>query len=78
MFFQVFEIVFLVYYANKLRNLPEAINKKLVYAMFLGIFGLASLIDSYQVANYQFRTLRLYEDRPVEELNREIYNFFID
>ena len=67
MFFQVFEIVFLVYYANKL-----------VYAMFLGIFGLASLIDSYQVANYQFRTLRLYEDRPVEELNREIYNFFID
>lgn len=78
MFFQVFEIVFLVYYANKLRNLPEAINKKLVYAMFLGIFGLASLIDSYQVANYQFRTLRLYEDRPVEELNREIYSFFND
>ena len=76
MFFQAFEILFLVYYSDQLRNLPEYVNKKLVYIMFLGVFSLASLIDSYKVENYQFRFLRLYEDRTEEQLNYEIEGFF--
>lgn len=75
-YFQIFEIVFLVNYSNQLKNLPALTNKRIVALLFLGIFALSSLLDSYLVANYQFRPLRLYENRSREELYYEIDTFY--
>lgn len=75
MYFQTFEIVYLVYYSDKLKNVPEFINKRLVTLLFLGIFSFSALFDSYLIADYQFRPLRLYENRTVEQLTTEIERF---
>src|SRR5699024_5380918 len=42
-FFQTFEIIFLVYYSNKLEVLPEIFSKRLVTLLFIGIFTFSSL-----------------------------------
>ena len=74
-FFQVFEILFLVIYAQKLKNIPEYLSKKAVALIFIGIFTMSAIVDSYTVANYNFRPLRLYDDRSTEELINEVNNF---
>lgn len=74
-FFQVFEIVFLVTFANNLKNIPEYISKKIIALLFIGIFSLSALVDSYTVANFDFRILRLYDNRSHEELLIEADNF---
>lgn len=71
-FFQVFEVVFLVYYADKLRILPEIDAQKVIAFLFIGIFTFSGLIDSYNVSDYQFRSLRFHENRNVDELVNEI------
>jgi len=74
-FFQSFEIIFLVYFANQLQNIPDYISKKLVAFLFLGIFAFSSLADSYNVVEYQFRPLRIYDERTDTELIYELEDF---
>lgn len=74
-FLQVFEIVFLVIYSKKLKNLPEYFTEKMVAFLFIGIFSLSAFVDSYTVGDYQFRPLKLYENRTENELITEINNF---
>jgi len=71
-FFQVFEVVFLIYYSNKLKIIPEIDAKKIIAFLFIGIFTFSGLVDSYNVSDYQFRALRFHENRSVEELTDEI------
>lgn len=67
-FLQVFEIVFLVTFAYNLRNVPEYISKKVVAFLFIGIFSLSALVDAYNVADYDFRLMRLHDNRTHDEL----------
>lgn len=75
-FFQTFEIVFLIYYMKDLKELPSFVTKKVITALFLGLFFFSSLSDSYSVSRYEFRPLRLYENKSVEQLNHEIDTFY--
>lgn len=74
-FFQAFEVIFLVYYSNQLKNIPDFISKRVVAFLFFGIFCFSSLADSYNVIDYQFRPLRVYEERTDTELIYELEEF---
>lgn len=71
-YFQVFEIVFLVHYSKSLKGIPTSITNKTVSFLFIGLFIFASISDSYRVSEYQFRSIRLHENRTEEQLNNEI------
>jgi len=74
-FFQAFEIIFLIGYANQLKYIPDFVSKKIVVCLFFGIFCFSSLVDSYNVRKYQFRPLRVYEERTDTELIYELEEF---
>lgn len=75
-FFQAFEFIFLLYYSKYLKKIPTLNIRHIVLLLFSGIFLFSAVSDSYLIEDYQFRHLRIYENRTKEHLNHEIYSFY--
>lgn len=75
-YFQIFELLFLAYYSDKLINIPDYLSRKVVLLLFSGIFFSTALIDSSMIMDYEFRALRFFENRTDEELMQEINSFY--
>ncbi|QTJ41591.1 EpsG family protein [Dolosigranulum pigrum] len=76
-YFKVFEIVFLVYYADRLKGTSTRLIQTVVVLFFLGIFGGIILTDPYDIYPYEFEPLRLFEKRPKPVVRREVDRFYL-
>lgn len=76
-YFKVFEIAFLVYYADRLKGTSTRFIQTVVILFFLGIFGGVVWTDPYDIHPYEFEPLRLFEKRPNGVIRREVDRFYL-
>lgn len=74
-YFKLFEIVFIVYFLQELHHFSLKILKPLVITFFVGIYMGVGLTDPYNITRYEFRRLRLHEEKTEEQLYYEINTF---
>src|SRR5699024_11002464 len=74
-FFKVFEFIFLVYYLNEIDNFSQIVKKTVVISLFIVTYLGSMITDPYNITPYQFRHLRLREDKTTEQLRNEINNY---
>lgn len=75
-YFKIYEVVFLVYNIDFLIGISKLLIKRVVIVLiFLSYLGIA-IIDPYNISNYQFRLLEIYETKSENELRYEIYMFY--
>jgi len=77
-YFKIFEILYLVGNHKKVSGLTNQLMKTIIITFYLAIFVGSSIVDSGDIAVYQFRPLRIHEDRSALELNIEIARFRIE
>lgn len=70
-YYQVFQILFLVHYHTSFVQNPTSVIKGLIYTFFIGILVFNGISDSANISNYQFRLLRIKENRSTYELINE-------
>ncbi|QTJ36430.1 EpsG family protein [Dolosigranulum pigrum] len=76
-YFKVFEIAFLVYYADRLKGTSTRFIQTVVVLFFLGIFGGVVWTDPYDIYPYEFEPLRLFEERSNGVIRREVDRFYL-
>lgn len=74
-FFKSFEFVFLIYYLNEVDFFSISIKRLVVLGLFMVTYLGFALTDPYNITRYEFRHLRLYEEKTTEQLWEEINNF---
>ena len=74
-YFKIFEIVFLVYYHKELRSFSTGLIKTALIALFVFIYAGLALTDPFLISDYQFRRLRIRDNRTNEQLQDEYYEF---
>lgn len=75
-YLKVFEVIFLVYFLKELREFSLKILKPLIVTFFLGIYAGVAITDPYNITRYEFRRLRLHEEKTEKELHYEIDTFY--
>lgn len=75
MYFKVFELVFLAYYYRQTKFISNFIAVSTVSLLFIGIYGGLALTDPYDISDYQFRPLQVFENRSEGQLRAEIDEF---
>lgn len=71
-YFKIFEVLFLIYFMNDIKNYSKIITKTVVTAFLAVIYLGFSVTDPYNITNYQFRALRIRDEKNIEELYEEI------
>lgn len=74
-YFKIFEVLFLVYFLDDVKKYSKEILKFGVASFLLLIYSGVVLTDPYLTNNYQFRHLRLRDERSNKELYREVERF---
>lgn len=74
-FFKVFEFIFLVYFINEVNNFSKVIKKIIIISLLLITYVGTVITDPYNITSYQFRHLRLHEDKTTEQLWQEIRSY---
>lgn len=75
-FFKIFEIIFLVYFFDRLRNTSKSLVFTAVTVYLLGVFGGIVLTDPYDLGKYEFEPIRVFENRSETFLRSEINRFY--
>lgn len=75
-YFKIFELVFLLYYLKEINNYSKIVVKFSIIGLFSLIYAGFALTDPYLITRYEFRYLRIYDDRETEQLQSEINNFY--
>lgn len=74
-YFKIFEIVYLVYYFDKISFFSEKLIKNILLTVFFLTYIGMAYTNSARITEYQFRRLRLTEDRSVQHLYKDINEF---
>ncbi len=74
-YLKMFEIVFLVYFLEELQEFSIKVLKPIVVTFVIGIYVGFGLTDPYNITGYQFRLLRLYDEKSDQQLYDEINAF---
>lgn len=74
-YFKIYEIVFFIYFLDDIKIITRNLLKGVVSTIFLVFYLSVTIIDPYSISNYQFRLLRLNEDKTISQLYSEINNF---
>lgn len=74
-YLKIFEIIFLVYFLKELQQFSLKILKPLIVTFFISIYAGVALTDPYNITRYEFRRLRLYEEKTEKQLRYEIDTF---
>lgn len=74
-FFKIFEIVFLVYFFDRLKDTSKSIILSGVTVYLLGVFSGVVLTDPYDLNKYEFEPIRIFETRSEDFLRSEISRF---
>jgi len=75
-YFKVFEFIFLAYYFKELAHFAKPVVKTLVLIFFIGIYTGLAITDPYDVTRYEFRALRIRDERTDTELRYEVDTFY--
>lgn len=74
MYFKVFEFIFLAYYYKELAHFAKPVIKTVILVFFIGIYSGLAVTDPYDISDYEFRHLRVYDNRTYNELYQEVEN----
>lgn len=74
-FFKIFEIVFLIYYFDRLKNTSKTVILSTVSFYLLGVFSGVVLTDPYDLNKYEFEPIRIFEHRSDAFLRGELTRF---
>lgn len=75
-YFKVFEIVFLVYFFDRLKYTSKALIGSIVTSFILGVFGGIVVTDPYDLNMYEFAHMRIFENRSEQFLRDEMDRFY--
>ncbi|EKU92998.1 Uncharacterised protein [Alloiococcus otitis] len=75
MYFKIFELVFLAYYFKQTKFVSNIIAVATVSFLFVGIYSGLGIVDPYSISDYQFRPIRIFENRSHDRLREEIDEF---
>jgi len=75
-YFKIFEIIFLIYYHKKIKKFSLKVVQFLVVVLFIGIYAGLGITDPYDISRYEFRPLRITENRSEEVLWHEVDTFY--
>lgn len=75
-YFKIFEIVFLVYYFDRIAHYSKPIVKTVVVGLCFGIYLGTSITDPYRISDYQFRSLRITNDITWSQYQQEANRFW--
>lgn len=75
-YFKIFEIVFLVYYFDRIAHYSKPIVKTVVVGLYFGIYLGTSITDPYRISDYQFRSLRITNDITWNQYQQEANRFW--
>lgn len=74
-YFKIFELVFLTYYIEDLRNYSKFIVKTVSISFFILVYVGLIATDPYNITRYEFRHLRFYDEMSNSQLYDEIEKF---
>lgn len=75
-YFKIFEIAFLVYFFDRLKDTSKTVILTGVMTYLLGVFGGVVLTDPYNLNKYEFEPMRIIDMRGEEFLRGEIDRFY--
>ncbi len=75
-YLKIFEFIFIGYYIREIKNFSPKLIKGTIITLFLFFYLSIAIIDPYNISRYEFRPLKLYENRSDSELHMEISDFY--
>lgn len=77
-YFKIYEIIFLSYYMGDIYKYPFTFMRGLIISFILVLYTGIAIMDPYNITRYEFRNLRMYDNKSRIELFNEIENFYIN
>lgn len=77
-YLKMYEVLFFVYNLDNVKKLSKKTLTKVIAIVVIFLYSSVALLDPYDISRYEFRSLRLREEKSTDVLFSEINRFYLE
>lgn len=76
-YFKIFEVVFLCYYYKEIYKFNYKLVRSVIISVYICFYAAIAYIDPYHITRYEFKPLKIYDDKTNTELYKEVQYYHL-